>query len=73
MEWYVERQSVAGFANTWPKRRDCNARFETVGSRVFMVSTKPIPQDGEVFVYYKRGELKKKNGKTAKGQPVRNR
>jgi len=73
MEWYVGRQSVAGFANTWPKRRDCNARFVTIGSRVFMVSTKPIDQDQEVFAYYKRTELKKKNAKTAKGQPVRRR
>lgn len=56
MKLYVERMCVAGFANTKPKRSDCNARFVTVGDRVFLVSTKPIGAGREVFAFYKRLE-----------------
>ena len=54
MQWFVDQVSVAGFANTKPKRSDCNARFVTVGDRVFLVSTKPIRSGCEVFAFYKR-------------------
>jgi hypothetical protein len=54
MEWYVDAIGVAGFANTKPKRSDCNARFETVNDRVFLVSTKSIGAGREVFAFYKR-------------------
>ena len=60
MQWYVKRQSVAGFANTKLKRSDCNAKFVTVGHRVFIVSTKPIDADQEIYVYYKSNELTKR-------------
>jgi hypothetical protein len=54
MKWYVDSVTVAGFANTQPKRAACNARFVSVNDRVFLVSTKPIDACGEVFARYKR-------------------
>jgi hypothetical protein len=54
MEWYVHSINVAGFANTMPKRSDCNALFVTANDRVFLVSTEPIAAGREVFAFYKR-------------------
>jgi hypothetical protein len=42
---------MGGFANTKP-RRECNAKFETRGDKVYVVTTKPIRAGEEVFVFY---------------------
>lgn len=52
MEWYVRHHLVAGFANS-NVRKFCNAKFETFADEVFLVATKPIEKDEEIFVYYK--------------------
>ena len=52
MEWYVRNHLVAGFANS-NSRKLCNGKFETIGDEVFLVATKPIKKDEEIFVYYK--------------------
>jgi hypothetical protein len=56
LKWYVRNHGLGGFANT-RDRRDCNAKFETIGEDVFVVATKPIAAGEEVFVYYKCRKL----------------
>ena len=54
MQWYVNNHGVAGFANTKNKKTECNAEFETIGNRVFLVATAYIDAGEEVFAYYSR-------------------
>ena len=52
MEWYIRNHLVAGFANS-NLRKLCNSKFVTFGNEVFVVATKPIKVNEEVFVFYK--------------------
>ena len=51
LEWFLRNIKMGGFANTKP-RRECNAKFETRGDKVYVVTTKPIRAGEEVFVFY---------------------
>ena len=52
MDWYVRNHLVAGFANSNP-RRLCNARFKLIDNEIFLIATKPIKKNEEIFVHYK--------------------
>ena len=74
MQWFVDGQCVAGFANTKDNRSLCNAKFVSLKERVFLVSTKRIREGEEVMAYCDRAELARKNvkaaAKRAKGCPI---
>jgi len=54
MQWFVDNNGVAGFANTKYKKKDCNAEFVTIGESVFLVARVFIDVGEEVFAYYNR-------------------
>ena len=54
MQRFVDNHGVAGFANTKDIKKECNAKFETIGNRVFLIATDYIDAGEEVFAYYSR-------------------
>ena len=52
VEWFVQNHKLARFANT-KVRRECNAKFVTIGEDVYVVATKPIAAGEEVIVFYR--------------------
>jgi hypothetical protein len=51
--WFAERHLLAGFANTLDHSL-CNSEFITMGSHIFLVTTKPLRACMEVFAFYER-------------------
>jgi hypothetical protein len=58
LDWFIRNLKMGGFANT-KSRRECNAKFETIGDNVYVVSTKPIGAGEEVIVFYRCLHLEK--------------